>query len=341
VKAVRYVGRERVEVADVDPVPPEPTDVVIRVSHVGLCGTDLHIVHGSMDARVATPLTFGHEMSGTIESLGSEVDGWSAGDRVSVIPLVSDGICPACRAGHGHVCHRLRFMGIDSAGALQELWTVPAETLIRIPDAVSLRDAALLEPLAVAVHDVRRGGVGVGDDVMVLGAGPIGTLIALVARHAGAHVTLVEPDQGRRAAALDHGFAVLDPAVADVAELTARRTEGSGADVVFEVSGAASAVLAATTYARVRGTVVIVAIHATPREVDLQRVFWRELTLVGARVYERRDFATAVNLLESGAVDVAPLISEVCAPEDVGEALAALDSGRAVKVLVDVGGHGS
>ena len=116
---VAYLGDARIDVREAAAAPPAAGQVRIRVAYVGLCGTDLHIVHGAMDARVSTPLVFGHEMSGTIESLGEGVDGWRVGDRVTVMPLDWDGTCPACLAGHQHICQNLDFIGIDSPGALQ------------------------------------------------------------------------------------------------------------------------------------------------------------------------------------------------------------------------------
>ena len=115
-----YVGNGRVHVGEGVIVPPSSGEVQIAVAYAGLCGTDVHILHGSMDARVTTPLVFGHEMSGTIAALGDGVEGWSVGDHVTVMPLDWDGTCPACLAGANHICQNLNFVGIDSPGALQQ-----------------------------------------------------------------------------------------------------------------------------------------------------------------------------------------------------------------------------
>ena len=331
-----YVGNRTVDLHEGAPISPPPGHVRIRVAYVGLCGTDLHIVHGSMDRRVRTPLVFGHEMSGTIESVGEGVLGWSPGEKVTVMPLLWDGTCPACLAGNTHICQNLTFIGIDSPGALQPLWNVPASTVVRLPPAADLRDSALIEPVAVAVHDVRRGEVDSGDKVVVLGGGPIGLLIATVARDFGGEVTVVELDPTRRALAAKLGFAALAPETANDPSWLDEWTAGAGADVVFEVSGAAAAVASATALAKVRGTIVVVAIHPTPRPVDLQRMFWRELTIVGARVYERTDFDAAIELIGSGVVPTSELITRVVPLAEIQSALADLEGGRAMKVLVDV-----
>lgn len=333
--SAQYVGNATMRVVDTPVQPPAAGEVQIDVAYTGICGTDLHILHGSMDARVAIPATIGHEMSGRIAALGSEVDGWSVGDAVTVMPLEWDGSCPACLAGHRHICQNLTFVGIDSPGALQGRWNVRADLLVPLPDDLPLTHAALVEPVAVAVHDVRRGEVAAGDHVVILGGGPIGVLIAVVARDAGASVVVSEPDPRRRATVEALGFDTIDPSAVDLVATVEGRTGGAGADVVFEVSGAAPAVLAATAVAKVRGTVVVVAIHPRPVPIDLQRMFWRELRVLGARVYERRDFERAVELIASGTVPAERLITSVVPITEVAQAFSALQSGQAMKVLVD------
>lgn len=340
-RGASYVGDTTIDIHAVVPAAPGVGQVQLRVAYVGLCGTDLHILHGTMDVRVGMPLIFGHEMSGTVEALGDGVDGWAVGDRVTVMPLVWDGTCPACGAGHQHICQNLDFMGIDSPGALQTLWNVPASTLVALPPGIALDVAALVEPTAVAVHDVRRGEVARGDHVVVLGGGPIGVLIATVAAHCGAMVAIVEPDSHRRQQLADAGYATIDPQSIDLVAWVAEWTDGVGADVVFEVSGAAAAVAAATGLAKVRGTIVVVAIHGVAREVDLKQVFWRELRLLGARVYDRGDFETASVLLADGVVPTDLLISQVVPLTGVRAAFDDLERGRAMKILVRVGEQGS
>lgn len=337
-KTAAYRGNRTITTGDADAREPARGEVRIAVAYTGLCGTDLHIFHGNMDARVTQPLVFGHEMSGTIESLGPDVAGWAVGDPVTVMPLRWDGTCPACQAGHAHICQNLVFVGIDSPGSLQQLWNVPAELLVRLPASLRLDHAALAEPVAVAVHDVRRSELAAGDTAVVIGGGPIGVLIATVARHFGAEVVVIEPEATRRAQIAHLGFATLDPMATDQVAWVEEWTHGAGADVVFEVSGAAAAVRGATALAKVRGTLVIVAIHPTPREIDLQRVFWRELRILGARVYERADFETAVELLRDGIIPADLLISQVVPLDRTGEAFLDLENGRALKILVDVAG---
>ncbi len=251
------------------------------------------------------------------------------------MPLRSDGTCPACRAGHQHVCEHLDFLGIDSAGALAQRWIVPASTLIALPDDLDLRTAALLEPTAVAVHDVHRSRLAAGECAVVVGGGPVGLLIGLVAARRGAQVVLVELDATRRALAAELGLSVLDPREDDIAAVARDLTGGAGAHVAFEVSGSQGGLDTAVSVLAVRGRICQVGIHAERRSVDLHRFFWRELELLGARLYQREDFAEAVQLVASGAVPVQRLISDVVPLDRVAEAFDLLSAGGAMKVLVD------
>jgi (R,R)-butanediol dehydrogenase / meso-butanediol dehydrogenase / diacetyl reductase len=341
VLTANYIGDREIEIRQHEPEPVGPGQVQVEVAYTGICGTDLHIFHGDMDARVEIPAIVGHEMSGIVAAKGDGVTQWSVGDHVTVMPLDWDGTCPACLAGNQHVCHNLNFIGIDSPGALQRFWNVNADVLVALPKHLPLDHAALVEPVAVAVHDVRRGEVSTGDRVVVIGGGPIGVLIATVAKHSGADVVVTEVDAGRRTAAADLGFRVLDPTTTDLVGWVNDWTANAGADVVFEVSGAAAAVLGSTDLVKVRGTVVIVAIHPQPRPINLQRVFWRELRLLGARVYERSDFERAIELLDGGVIPAAALISSIRPITDTAAAFADLESGRGMKVLIDLSANGA
>ncbi len=334
--AVRYAGARSLSTGAADCAPPGTGQVEIAPAYVGICGTDLHIYHGDMDSRVKAPAVIGHEMSGRILRVGAGVEGWAPGDPVTVMPLRWDGTCPACLRGHRHVCQNLDFIGIDSPGAMQQCWTVPAATLVRLPDRLPLASAALVEPTAVAVHDVGRADVRPGERVVVVGGGPVGVLIALVARSAGADVRVVEPNGHRRLLAEKLGLTAWDPGNEDLPDLMRQWTGDAGADVAFEVSGAAAGVQTAVDVLAVRGRLCLVAIHPRPREVNLHRFFWRELTLIGARLYDRADFEKAVALVADGEVPAEQLISKVVPLTDAASAFEALEAGGGVmKILVD------
>ena len=317
------------------PVPPAAGQVQIRVTFCGICGTDLHLFHGAMAQRLTLPHVMGHEMSGTIAAIGTDVAGYQPGDRVTVRPLDPCGRCPACAASHGHICHNLKFIGIDTPGALQGLWTVPAHTLHRLPESLSLRQGAMVEPIAVACHDVRMGEVREGEFVAVIGGGPIGMLIALVAPARGARLLMAEVNPFRIQLARELGIDAVNPADTDLVSLVNQRTGGAGADVVFEVSGSAAGAEMMTKLPRTRGRIVVVAIFADPPKVDLFRFFWRELKLAGARVYEAEDFDLAIQLAAGGKLPLDKLITDVVPLDRLEDGMRQMERGGDVmKILV-------
>src|SRR6478736_646550 len=325
-KAVFYEGNRTFRVGAGEAVPPEAGEVRLEVAFCGVCGTDVHIAHGAMDQRVRVPQVIGHEMSGTIAEVGVGVEGFSVGDPVVVRPLDSRGETPADR-GFSHISRNLKFLGIDSPGAFQQSWTVPAFTIHRLPEGIDLKLAALTEPLAVACHDVRRAALTPGETVIVLGGGPIGLLIALVARHEGAHVKIGEINPERIEFARSLGF-----------DAGAKPDVGDGAEVVFEVSGAPAAALSMTELAAVRGRIVLVAIYPEPPPVRLFDFCWKELELRGARVYEPEDYERAIEIVASGVLPLEQLITKVEPLDRLPAVFDELASGtQGVKILVDCG----
>jgi 2-desacetyl-2-hydroxyethyl bacteriochlorophyllide A dehydrogenase len=222
---------------------------------------------------------------------------------------------------------------------MQGLWTVPAHTLHRLPDNLTLTDAALVEPIAVACHDVRLGETKPGEFAVVIGGGPIGALVALVARHKGARVIVTEINPFRIKLLESLGLEVYDPRTTDVAALVQAETREAGADVVFEVSGAAAGAELMTKLPGVRGRVVMVAVFPKPVPVDLHKFFWREMRLIGTRVYEPQDFDEAIHLLAATDVPFRKLITGVYPLEGLEKGLLEMEQGADVmKILIDCAG---
>lgn len=334
-KKSQYQGNRTITVIPAEPIAPGPGEVRLDVAYVGICGTDMHIFHGAMDARVKPPQTIGHEMSGTVAELGEGVTGLKIGDPVVVRPLDNRGETPADR-GHSHICRNLKFIGIDSPGAFQSSWTVPAFTVHKAPAGVDLRLAALAEPLAVACHDVRLGEVKPGELAVVIGGGPIGMLVAMVARDAGAQVILSEVNETRLAFARDLGFEAVNPLKTDLKKLCEEHSGGSGADLVFEVSGAKAAALSMTDLLAIRGRAVVVAIYPQPVEINLFHFFWKEIRMIGTRVYEPQDYEKAVQLIAAKTLPLDSMITRVEPLDNIQAAFENLDATPdAMKVLID------
>ena len=338
ISAAYYRGGKSFEVQKKPLLPPKIGEVAVKIAYCGICGTDMHVFHGNMNKRVGFNRIIGHEMSGVVTANGDENSGLAPGKKVVVRPLVHCGSCPACDAGYEHICHNLKFLGLDTDGALQEIWNVPAYTLHELPDSIRLDHAALIEPVAVACHDVRLSQLRDGEHAVVIGGGPIGLLVAIAAREAGGNVVVSEVNPHRLEVARSLGFDAVNPAECDLASEINDRTDGSGAEVVFEVSGTQSGVDAMTSVAAARGRIVMVAIHAKKPQIDLFQFFWRELRLIGARVYEPEDYAKAIELTANGSDAAERLVTDIVPLADVQSAFEALDSEpTAMKCLVKVG----
>lgn len=333
--AACYEGAGRLRVVTVDEPKPGPDEALLRMRRVGICGTDLHIYQGHLDHRVPRGGILGHETFGEVVSAPAG-SGFAPGDRVVVEPLSVCGACRACRMGASYLCYALKVLGVDLPGGLQEYWAVPAARLLRVPAGVPDDVAGVVEPLAVAVHDVRRAGVQADDVVLVFGGGPIGALIALVCRHRGARVAVAEINPFRVELLQGFGLEVLGPGV-DPVRWARERTDGVGVDVAFEVTGNPAAVRAMTEVVRVWGTISMVAIHAEPVPVNLYQIFARELTLHGARLYERADWEEAIGLAAGGRLPLGALVSRKIGLERIAEGFeAALKGGPVMKVLVEL-----
>jgi (R,R)-butanediol dehydrogenase / meso-butanediol dehydrogenase / diacetyl reductase len=334
-KASHYRGNKTFTIDEGKAIRPGIGEVRLDVAYCGICGTDIHIFHGAMDKRVALPQTIGHEASGTVAELGEGVTDFAVGDKVVVRPLDNRAETAADR-GYSHICSGLKFIGIDSPGAFQQSWTVPAFTLHKAPANLDLKVAALAEPLAVACHDVSIADVQPNELAVVIGGGPIGMLIALVAREAGAKVLLSEVNEARLAFARELGFEAVNPLKTDLASLCKEKSGGSDADIVFEVSGAKAAALGMTDLLAIRGRIVVVAIYPQPIELNLFHFFWKELTLHGARVYEPKDYEQALALMESNKLPLEKLITKVEPLNRLPEAFATIDrEGEGMKTLID------
>lgn len=321
--AVRYVSGGGLSVGAHPPASPGPSEVTVAMRYAGICGTDLHVAQGHFDTRVPAGTVLGHEGSGRIVAVGADVAGLAPGDPVVVHPVVACGRCRSCRLDRPQTCARLVVLGLDRDGCMQPSWVVPAELVLRLPADLDLRHAALIEPLAVAVHDVNRAGVGSGHRVLVVGAGPVGLLVGLTCLAAGAEVATIDVDPVRQAAADSLGLN--------------RAPREDGFDVVFEVSGSQDGLDGAVAAAAAGGTVVVVGIHAERRLIDAHRIYGQELSVLGARLHSRADFERAIELLHGGAVDVEPLISQVVTMPEVPEAVGRLAGGHGlVKILVDL-----
>ena len=310
------------------PIPriERPGDVLIEVAAAGVCGSDLHGYTGQSGRRIP-PLVMGHEATGRVVAAGAGVGDLLPGTRVAIHPMDGAG-------------SERRMMGKDAPGAFAEYVVWPARNLVRLPDAVTFEQGALVEPLSVAVRAVNRAGSGAATSAVVVGAGTIGLLVASVLQHRGvATVVISDPSAERRAVATRMGVGVaVDPHQIDVTEVVLDLTGGKGADVAFEAVGIGATVAQAHAVVRYGGTIVWIGNNVRMIDVDMQQVVTRELAVLGTYGMSDDDFVDALGLLEAGAIDVSALINRRATLEE-GPALfdALLASPSVVKCLFTFG----
>lgn len=322
------------------PLPEIPDGfALVKVAHVGICGTDLAIYHGQ-HPRAQHGLVMGHEIAGWIVDPTRGLD--KHGPLVVAEPLISCGSCGTCRSGNPHVCKNLGLYGIDEPGALAEYVALPEETLHRVRPHIDPTVAALAEPLAVAVHALAMSAMRSGDIVGVYGAGPIGLLTAIMARHTGAaSVIMTDPSPWRRSVAREFGFTVLEPDQS-MEEAALEATDGEGLDIVFDAAGYPPVAAELTKVVRVRGQIVIVGVHKKPAPIDLRDVCFKEIDMVGVRVYTTEDFVEAVALINDGKLELERFPVKSFALEDTEAAFESAARGTdCLKVLVSPSGVNS
>jgi (R,R)-butanediol dehydrogenase / meso-butanediol dehydrogenase / diacetyl reductase len=329
--AARYLGPDRVAVEQVPLPEVRDEEALIEVEACGFCGSDINIIAGT-HPRAKAPLTLGHEVSGKICQINSRSSHLKAGDKVAVFPLISCGNCHACKHGNPHVCRNLKLYGIDVDGGMAQFAKLPVSSLLRIPAEMPARIGALIEPLAVAVHGVTRTSL---DDVtlaVVLGTGPIGLLTALVVQSRGIeNVIISDVNPERRSLAQAIGLRAVEAGDA-LRRLVMQYSNSDGADVLFECAGHPSSAVEMVSLVRPRGVIVNLGVFKMPVNIDMQTVNFRELEILGSRVYTRQDFQAAIDLAPK-----LPLERVVSHAYSLPEVLTAFDefkSGQACKAQI-------
>jgi 2-desacetyl-2-hydroxyethyl bacteriochlorophyllide A dehydrogenase len=320
------------EVVDVDVPETGPDDVLIEVAYAGICGSELSGYLGTSSLRTP-PQVMGHEFSGTVARVGERVEQVGVGDPVTVNPLVSCGRCERCTSGRAHLCERRQLIGAHRPGAFADFVVVPEGNVHRLPADADLEAAAWTEPIACAIHACRLAEVARGQDILILGAGPIGLLILTVASGLGVgHVSVVDRNPDRLQAADALGAA---PVVASDPEVARDHLLNASYDVVFDAVGVDSTRSRSVELARPGGTVLFCGLHSENSPLPVNLAVRNELSLRGSFAYAPVDFERA---LERGGEVVLRAWSERVRLEDGGAAFTKLieGPGPTVKILIDV-----
>jgi (R,R)-butanediol dehydrogenase/meso-butanediol dehydrogenase/diacetyl reductase len=306
---------------------PDPTpsadELLLRVDACGICGSDLHV----SDAYPLPGLVLGHEFCGTVEETGPGVTDFEVGDRVAGLSLATCGHCAACLSGRPRKCPSAVMIGIERPGAFAEYVTIPARDVFRLPNTLDPRHGALIEPLSVALHTVDRATLEPGDDVLVIGGGPVGLAVAMWARQLGAReVVLSDPVAQRRKLAEQMGASTtVDPTKDDVGDAFERVT-GTRPGVVIECVGVPGMIQHAVDVATTDATVVIAGVCMVPDSLMPIIPMTKELDIRFAFYYRARDYTTAISMIDRGRIDPLPLVTSEVGLDELPERFQQLKS---------------
>ena len=343
-KALLLTAPSKLELVDFPDPKPADDEVVVRIRACGICGSDIHGWDGSSGRR-HPPLIMGHEASGEIVAAGPRVKTWRAGDRVTFDSMISCGACRFCREGQTNLCANRRVVGVSPAeykqhGAFAERLAIPDRILYRLPDALPFERAAMVEPVSIAVHAIRRTAITAHTTAVVVGSGMIGLLVVQALRWAGAkQIIAIDLADNRLALARQLGAThTINSGRGDAAAEVMRLTGGQGADVSFEVVGYTPTLNLALNALKRGGACVLVG-NLSPKTQDfpMQAVVTKELSLLGSCASTAVDYPLCLDLIARGVIDVQPMI-EAVAPLAEGarwfEKLSAKDGGKYMKVIL-------
>jgi L-iditol 2-dehydrogenase len=329
----------KIEFQQVAKPSPKEDEVLLQIKRIGVCGSDIHVYHG-LHPYTSYPVVQGHEVGAVVAEIGAKVTGFAPGDKVVFMPQVTCGECYPCRHGMYHICDNLKVMGFQTGGAAQEYFPVKAEMVLKLPESISLDQAAMIEPVSVAVHALSRAGSVEGQKVLVLGGGTIGNLVAQVAQASGAAaVMLTDVSEYKvekaRACGIQH---VINTTKEDLTKAILGTFGPDKADLILECVGVQPTITQAVINARKGSTIIVVGVFGKKPEVDLGLVQDRELSLVGTLMYQKKDYERAIELVAAGKMCLEPMVTQRFSFKEYLNAYEAIESsdGKYLKVMIDL-----
>ena len=338
-KQAVMVAPGNIEFRQVEYPTPLPEEVLIKIERIGVCGSDIHVYHG-LHPYTSYPVVQGHEVAGVIAEVGKDVTGFEPGDLAVFMPQVTCGTCYPCRHGMEHICDQLKVMGFQTSGAAQEYFAVPASKVLKVPENISLDQAAMIEPISVAVHALSRYGDVSGKNVIVLGAGTIGNLVAQVAQASGAHKVLItDISEYKLNMARACGIrCAIHSGQGNLSDAIARELGPDKADVILECVGVQDTITHAIDNARKGSVIVVVGVFGKKPLVDLGLVQDRELTLLGTLMYQKKDYERAIALVSQGLLRLDAMVTHRFPFDQYLQAYHTIEQlqGECLKVMIDM-----
>ena len=326
-KAVLYIGEPgKVSMEEVVKPVINEDEALVRVKYIGICGADIELIKGNRNIKI--PVIPGHEIVGTIEET-SKKNNSLIGKRVAIEPTISCGVCQPCKIGLPHICSNLKVLGVHCNGGAAEYVKANLSKIHLVPDSLADEQAALIEPVSVAIHVVKTSKVQFGDNVLIIGGGPIGLLIAQVCRFAGAKkISIMEINDFRKEICKNMGFEVLEN------EENIDNTNYCF-DIGYEVSGSEAGIQKLMAIVRPGGRIMVVGLFKNMVPVQLSSVLFKELEIKGSRVYSSMDFKLAIELLEKGIINTKLLLTNIVKLEEFAHGVELASKKEAMKVIVD------
>ncbi|KPL58350.1 zinc-binding alcohol dehydrogenase family protein [Rossellomorea vietnamensis] len=325
-KAVQVTGPHQLNIVEKDkPVITAKEEVLIKVKMVGICGSDIHIYHGT-NPLATLPRVIGHEVTGEVEAVGEGVDGLSVGDKVVIEPIESCGHCYACRTGRGNVCSNLEVYGVHRDGGMQEYMVMPQKLVHKVNDELDWKESVLVEPFTIGAQANWRGDVRSGDTVFIMGAGPIGLCCLKVAKTKGATVIISDLNENRLGFAKDWGADyTIDASRTNVAEEVMDITKQEGANVVIDAVCLPQTFEQAIEVASAAGRVVVLGFDERPSQIKQLPITKKEVTITGSRL-QTDQFPGVIEMFNDKTLDTDGMVTHVFPLEHIHEAIQLIET---------------
>ena len=343
-RAVVLSGPNQFAPAEIEKPQIGPDEILLEMKAAAICGTDMRILTGKKTKGVRYPSVIGHEFCGVIAEVGADVKGYEVGEKVAVANVIPCHHCSSCLRGRTNACLDRKAIGYEFDGGFEEYIRIPSicienGNVVKLPEYMSYQAGALIEPLSCCIRGLKNAGTGFNDDVLIVGAGPIGLFHLQLSKIAGARKVIVsEPNEQRRKVALELGAdLVVDPTKEDLPAIVDRETNGQGMDVIVMAIGVPALVNSTLKLCKRGGTVNLFAGFAGTGEstVEVNTIHYNEINVNGSTAYKLEDYLAAAEMIKSGKIDADKIVTHRFKIEDFQKAYDVCAAGAGLKVIIE------